>query len=77
MREEQGVPLPAVGSGYPLQVLARLRLPPGFPLLSLTHTAELDPAGDIDCIANVFLRKESLAVKIINVISGTNTVNKP
>jgi hypothetical protein len=35
--EGEGVPLPPVGSGYPLQVLARLRLPPGFPLLSLTQ----------------------------------------
>jgi hypothetical protein len=35
-REGGGVPLPPVGSGYPLQVLARLRLPPGFPLLSLS-----------------------------------------
>jgi hypothetical protein len=39
--ERQGVPLPPVGSGYPLQVLARLRLPPGFPLLSLTQSTPL------------------------------------
>ncbi|MDR3141585.1 MAG: hypothetical protein LBU37_07675, partial [Tannerellaceae bacterium] len=37
------MPLPPVGSGYPLQVLARLRLPPGFPLLSLTQATLFRP----------------------------------
>ncbi|MDR1356795.1 MAG: hypothetical protein LBJ58_03895 [Tannerellaceae bacterium] len=35
----QGVPPPVARSGYTLQVLARLRLPAGFTLLSLTQRA--------------------------------------